>query len=301
MNVFITGGAGYIGLEVSQLLLKRSDVNKVGVFDNFSRNTFYPFVNLQKEFPNKLVVHNGDILDGTKLANLLQDYEVIIHLAAITGTILDDRNPHLFEQINHWGTASLANEIEALSHITNVVYLSSASVYGVGDNNYSVGSGTFAQCTYGGTKYRGEMQLSRLRSSCNVSILRSGTVFGFNAATRFDSFINKFMFSTLIRRPIKIDGTGEQIRPITSLVSVALELVKCALEEAGSSVRDFVEYNLSVMDIVNTIRSLNKGLEYSHVNREISFRSLSVRPLYMLSKEEQLAELRLILSKELGF
>ena len=117
MKVLITGGAGYIGTELCYFLSENESVDKIIVYDNLSRENRNFFIGKDKLSPHKFIFINGDILDSRKLKKALQGVDVVFHLAAKVTTPFSDQNPHLFEQVNHWGTAELTYALEECEKI----------------------------------------------------------------------------------------------------------------------------------------------------------------------------------------
>ncbi len=79
---------------------------------------------------------------------MLQDIDVVYHLAAKVSTPLATENSHLFEQINHWGTAELVYAVEE-SPVSKFVYLSTTSVYGASEQMISVDTPPDPKTFYG--------------------------------------------------------------------------------------------------------------------------------------------------------
>ncbi len=126
MNILITGGAGYIGTELTYELTKNSEVEQIIIYDNLSRGNINLFIGSHK-LNNKIKFVQGDILDTRLLKQTLEGIDVIYHLAAKVTTPFADQNAHLFEQVNHWGTAELVYAVEE-SDVKKFIYTSSASV-----------------------------------------------------------------------------------------------------------------------------------------------------------------------------
>jgi UDP-glucose 4-epimerase len=106
MKILITGGAGYIGTELTYELMKHADrIDEIIIYDNLSRGNYNLFIGLSKLPEGKVRFIQGDLLDTRKLRKALKGVDVVYHLAAKVSTPFADQNPHLFEQINHWGTA----------------------------------------------------------------------------------------------------------------------------------------------------------------------------------------------------
>ena len=78
-NIFITGGAGFIG---STILGKLIDRNQVIVYDNLTRKSLKD--RLFRDHPNLKLI-NGDVLDSPSLSVAMQSSNTIVHCAAIVG------------------------------------------------------------------------------------------------------------------------------------------------------------------------------------------------------------------------
>src|SRR6476660_9652676 len=122
MNVFITGGAGYIGTELVKELSERNDVKKILVYDNLSRGNFNFFIGQHSE-GNKIKFIQGDILDSRKIRKELKGIDVVYHLAGKVTTPFANIDSHFFEQINHWGTAELIYAVEE-SDVKQLIFTS---------------------------------------------------------------------------------------------------------------------------------------------------------------------------------
>ena len=74
MNILITGGAGYIGSTVANLLLDRK--HKVSIIDNLSTG-------IKKNIPDRSIFYKCDISDKKKVRKILKKkFDVVLHFAA---------------------------------------------------------------------------------------------------------------------------------------------------------------------------------------------------------------------------
>ncbi|MDP2832693.1 MAG: NAD-dependent epimerase [Pseudomonadota bacterium] len=132
MKVLVTGAAGFIGMHVSEILLKRGD-EVVGI-DNL--NDYYdPKLKLArlerlKPYPNFKFVR-GDIADRVTVEDLFaaEKFNKVINLAAQPGVRYSLKNPYVYIQTNLVGFGNL---LEGCRHngVEHFVYASSSSVYG---------------------------------------------------------------------------------------------------------------------------------------------------------------------------
>lgn len=122
-KVLVTGGAGYIGSHVVQLLCDEG--HSVTVFDNFSlgrRENIDPRVN---------EIIEGDLLNKDDLKKAFeQKFDAVIHFAAWKAAGESMIKPQKYSENNIIGTINLLNQMVE-SNVNNIVFSSSAAVYGV--------------------------------------------------------------------------------------------------------------------------------------------------------------------------
>lgn len=130
MKWFITGGAGFIGTALAHEVVATGDL--AAVFDNFHPQV-HPVADPNVPAGSRLYL--SDVQDPRALRGALQDFEpdVVVHLAAETGTGQSLTHPSRHVGVNGLGTANL---IEGLTtsdlHPRHVVLASSRAVYGEG-------------------------------------------------------------------------------------------------------------------------------------------------------------------------
>ncbi len=276
MRILITGGAGYIGTEVTYELSKRQDVAEIIVYDNLSRGNYNLFIGQSKLSKVKFI--QGDLLDTRKLKKTLEGIDVVIHLAAVVTTPFGEQNPHLFEQINHWGTAELTYALEN-SNVKKVIYTSSVSVYGSSTEEVDIDSPINPKSFYGISKMRGEEHIHRIMDKIPAYILRLGNVYGYSKSMRFDAVINRFMFDAHLKGRITINGKGEQHRAFIHVDKTANLLSNIAASDKLKPGRyDLVENNLSVNYIAEKLKEIYPELEMIFVNQHMHLRDLRVKP-----------------------
>ncbi len=127
-KLLITGGAGFIGSNLSARFLKKGF--DVTIFDNFERlGTRENAKWLKSEYPNVNIV-TGDIRKYNDLKKAVKDKDIIFHLAAqvaVTTSVLDPRTDF---DINALGTFNLLEAIRSTKSKPLIIFTSTNKVYG---------------------------------------------------------------------------------------------------------------------------------------------------------------------------
>jgi UDP-glucose 4-epimerase len=282
MKVLITGGAGYIGAELAIALNKRKDISEIIIYDNLWKENYNIFLHSQIK-RNKVTFVQGELLDSRKLKTVLQDVDIVYHLAARVAARLVNASHHLYEQINNWGTAELVYAVEE-SNISKFIYSSSVSVYGDSEDIITIDTEPYPRTYYGTSKLRGEEHVNRLMNKIDTYSLRIGNVFGYGISMRFDTVLNKFMFDAAFKGRIKIFGTGKQYRNyihISKLVNILTNIIDSDLE---SGIYNSLGENYSVNDLVDFIKTLYPETELLFVNQHLNLRNIRIEPDKLIEK-----------------
>ena len=277
MHVLITGGAGYIGTALVEMLSQNKAVSQIDIYDNLSRANRNFFIGKNKLNSTKVNFIQGEILDSRKLKKALKGVDVVYHLAANVTTPFSDQNPHLFEQVNHWGTAELTYAIEE-SDVKRLVYLSSVSVYGASEEIYRLEDEPNPETFYGISKLRGEEHVNRLSDKVETYVIRCGNVYGYNKSMRFDAVINRFLFEANFKGRITVNGTGEQNRPFIHIDDAASVLASLLDGNLVKGTYNLVDENRAIGEVVEGLRTTYPDLEMIFVNQHMKMRELKVLP-----------------------
>jgi len=185
-KVLITGGAGYLGSVLTEVLLKKG--YQVTVLDNliYKQTSVAPF-SYHKNF--KFIL--GDVTDNSILRLLVESHDVIIPLAAIVGMPACKANPELtikvnFEQVNNI-TKWVTKDQMILIPNTNSQYGSSTEII-TEDSPFKPLS------LYAETKCDAE---KAVLDSGNGIALRLATVFGMSYRMRTDLLVNDFVYKAI--------------------------------------------------------------------------------------------------------
>lgn len=288
MNILVTGGAGYVGYSLVQHLLQDPAVSEVTIYDNLARRN-YNFL-ISGSFPgDKVRFVQGELLDSRLLEKEVKRADMIYHLAAKVLTPFADVDSHFFEQVNHWGTATLVDLVD--THPVNAfVYLSSLSVYGRVSEPVNEQAPLHPESFYGVSKKRAEDHVNRLSKRMNTYIIRSGNVYGFNPSVRFDAVINKFLLDAQVNGRLSIYGNGEQFRAFIHVDKLAHVLAHLVSGSTPGGAYNLAEHNLSVNQVAGYIEELYPGLERIFMNQHLQMRELQVQIPSVLTEHIPLPE-----------
>lgn len=123
-KILITGGAGFIGSQTVELLLKQG--KQIVVLDNLFSGSI---TNLNMQHPD-LAFIEGDVLEYPLVEDLLKDCDAVLHLAAIASVPHSIENPIYSFQVNTQGFLHVLEAVRKSNRPIRLVYASSAAVYG---------------------------------------------------------------------------------------------------------------------------------------------------------------------------
>ena len=133
-NVLITGGLGFIGLEVAKLLVERR--YPVVLFDNLSpqiHGAIPDLAALRLLRNSRVEVLRGDVSKPSDWVAALEDAAAVVHLAAETGTAQSMYEISRYAETNVGGTAALLDHLANHKHgVHKIILASSRAVYGEG-------------------------------------------------------------------------------------------------------------------------------------------------------------------------
>jgi len=258
-RVLITGGAGFIGSNLTKKLLA-DDSCHVTCIDNF--DPFYPRERKEKNIRHFLSKNNytfieGDIRNPDDL-NEVRDVDVIVHLAAKAGVRDSIKDPFVYQNVNISGTLNL---LEFAKHhaVKQFLFASSSSVYGTNQNlPWKEDEHLYPISPYAYTKLANEM-LGHVYShlyGIRFLALRFFTVYG--PGQRPDLAICKFFDLILHNQPIPVFGNGASSRDYTFIEDIVKGIV-AAIQYTGSGFEIFnlgSNSKISLMQLVSAIEEV---------------------------------------------
>jgi UDP-glucose 4-epimerase len=215
VRYLITGGAGFIGSHLSEVLLERGE--DVFVLDDLSTGSVENIRHLKANDRFHYVFDS--ILNKHLLAELVDESDVVIHLAAAVGVRLIVEHPVRTLETNIHGTQSV---LDAASKKKKLVFIASTSeVYGKSDKvpfhedaDLVLGPTTKSRWSYAASKALDEfLALSYWKERKQpIKIARFFNTVGPRQTGRYGMVLPNFVRQALAGEPITVYGSGKQSR-----------------------------------------------------------------------------------------
>jgi len=234
--VLITGGAGFIGSNLVDVLLAKGYA--VRILDDMSTGKRS---NLPMDNP-KLELIEGDVADAALVAKVMDGCSAVVHLAAVASVQASVDDPVRTHQSNFIGTLNVCEAMRKAG-IKRVVFASSAAVYGNNGEGESIVEDTpKAPLTpYASDKLSSEYYLDFYRRQHGLEpiIFRFFNIYGprQDPSSPYSGVISIFSERVEKGLPITIFGDGEQTRDfvyVGDLVKILLQAIEAPDVEEGA-------------------------------------------------------------------
>ncbi len=247
MKVLITGGAGYLGGALTDILMNSN--HEVRVFDALMYEEAY-----LKKVPFVL----GDIRDKIELKKHLEWADAVVWLAALVGDGACAINPEITMELNQSMVKWLSKNFDG-----RIVFMSTCSVYGAQDGELDEDAPTGPLSVYATTKLAAENYLK----DKNAIIFRLGTLFGLGdtySRIRLDLVVNTLTTRAIIEGKLKVFG-GDQYRPLLH-VRDAAQAVADNLDTIHTGVFNLHKQNVKILELAHDVAKFVPGTEMETVD-----------------------------------
>jgi UDP-glucose 4-epimerase len=233
MKALVTGGAGFIGSHLTERLLKNG--NNVAVIDNLSTGSLKNIESFKNNTGFEFV--EGDIRDVEIMEPLVEQSDVIFHLAAAVGVKLIAEDPVHTIETNIGGTEIVLNIANKFGR--KILIASSSEVYGKSeavpfheDDDIVLGSTCLSRWSYACTKAVDEFLglAFHQQYGLDVVICRFFNTIGPRQTGQYGMVVPRFIQQALNGETLQIYGTGKQTRCfcyIADLVEAVISLMNC--------------------------------------------------------------------------
>ena len=259
MKILITGGAGFIGSHLTQLL---SVDHEVIIYD------------IQEPKQKNVDFIIGDVNDAQKNLESCKDIDIVIHLAASVGVENTETDPIMTLNSNILGTKEIL-EFCKNTNVKKIILASSSEVYGepikipIEESQIPI-----PITTYGISKLAGEEYVKSYAKmhGLRYSILRFFNVVGPNQSKRF--VLPEFINNAHENKPLLIHGKGSQIRAFCHISDICQGIKKSITGGDGEIIN--IGNDLEPITIENlakkTISLLNSKSQLEYIPFENSGR-----------------------------
>ena len=221
MKVLITGGAGFIGTNLTLNLL--SSGYEVKVFDDLSTG-------LKANIPKDADFVNASILEANQIDKAIEDCEVVVHLAARGSVPRSIKDPIATHNVNSTGTLNVLEA--ARTSKSHYIFSSSSSVYG-SNMILPKNEGMVLRpiTPYAASKMSGEgLSLAYAKTyELSISTFRFFIIFGpwQRPDHEYAAVLPKWISKCMKGDEIEIFGDGEQTRDFTYVGTVIKIITNC--------------------------------------------------------------------------
>ena len=257
MDYLITGGAGFIGSNIAEHLVKKR--RSVRILDNFLTGKRE---NL-RSFEKSAEIIEGDLRDINRVRRAVEGVRYVIHVAALPSVPRSVEEPQLAHDININGTLNLLLAARD-ARCQRVVFSSSSSVYGDTPTLPKREDMTPAPLSpYAVHKITGEYYCRifwQLYGLETVS-LRYFNVFGprQDPQSQYAAVIPRFITAILADKSPTIFGDGKQTRDfshVENIIAANLAACEAGKEALGESFNIACGGRISLLDLIATINKI---------------------------------------------
>lgn len=266
MRILITGSNGMIGRNIIKLLSKKK--NKIYCLD-LNQNTLKNY---------KLKYIQCDLLNFSKLISKTSKmrFDTIIHLAGFLGVEKSTISELECIETNLQGTVNVM-KLSKLTKTKQIIYASSSEVYGdILKKPFKETDACAPKSAYGVSKLAAETYMRAFckKNKLNFKIIRYFNVYG--QYQRKDFVIPKFIDLIKKNKPLKIYGSGKQIRSYCHVFDAAAATIKVLKKGKKNNIYNVGNNSepISLKNLVNVLKkNTPKKINFSLVPFQKSDRS----------------------------
>jgi UDP-glucose 4-epimerase len=261
MKVLVTGGAGFIGTNLTLNLL--SSGYEVKVFDDLSTG-------LKANIPKDADFVNASILEANQIDKAIEDCEVVVHLAARGSVPRSIKDPIATHNVNSTGTLNVLEA--ARTSKSHYIFSSSSSVYG-SNMILPKNEGMVLRpiTPYAASKMSGEgLSLAYAKTyELSISTFRFFNIFGpwQRPDHEYAAVLPKWISKCMKGDGIEIFGDGEQTRDFTYVGTVIKIITNCISNKVLHPEPVNLAYgnNISLNQVIDLLKNDFPDLKVKHL------------------------------------
>jgi len=260
-KIVITGGLGYIGMELCKIYSGKARKYQIKVID---KDFYSSRVSQLKRWG--ISFSQVDILDSKLLSHEILDADVIFHLAGVTNvaTTSEDINISRDKKVREVGIKGTRNIIKYSKKDVKIIFPSTHVVFEGLDKVINNIKETFLPrpvLEYSKGKVQSENDL--ISSGKDYVILRLGSLYGNSQdSTRLNIMPNLFSKISSTNGEIKLFGGGKQLKSLVSVIDVArcMEFVEDN-KNIKNEIYHCINEQLTVQQVAEICKKQNKNLK----------------------------------------
>ena len=268
MKVFITGGAGFIGSHLCDALVAEGE--EVTILDNLSTGSKKNITHLE----GKIKVFQGDIRDQKLVESLVENCDLVLHMAAALGVDNILENPIESISTNFHGSEVVLNA--SVKHDKRIVIASTSEIYGKNPiqplsetDDRVIGTPQKLRWTYSDAKALEEAaaHFLFLTKQLRVTTIRLFNTVGPRQTGKYGMVIPRFVSAAIENKPLKIFGDGSQSRVFCHVS----DSVKAILALAGNDKTIGEVFNIGGRGEISILELAKMIIDQTKSKSEITF------------------------------
>jgi UDP-glucose 4-epimerase len=262
VKYLITGGAGFIGSHLAELLISRGD--QVVVLDNLSTGS----KNTLDKINQRIKFEQGNILDKAIVERLVAESDFVVHLAAALGVLNIINKPLESLKTNLVGTEVT---LEACDKYRKPVLIASTSeIYGKNnkvplseEDDRIIGHPLKLRWSYSEAKAVDESLafFYHLANNLPIRIVRFFNTVGPRQVGQYGMVVPRFVSSALKNEPLSVYGSGDQIRCFCHVMDAvkALLLIMDSDKAVGQVFNVGNDSQISIMGLAEKVIEITRS------------------------------------------
>jgi|TARA_B110000977_G_C11072183_1_gene489908 UDP-glucose 4-epimerase len=271
-KAIITGGCGFIGSHLVDLLIKKNF--KLVVIDNLESGNLQ---NIKHHLKNKnLVLEKKNILEIDLKNKIYANTKYIFHLAGKGEIVPSIEKPYDYINQNVLGTAKIL-ELSKKLKVKKFIYAASSSCYGLAKTPTKEDFTIDTKYPYALSKYQAEQLVIHWQKVYKIPFIsiRIFNAYGTRSRTSgaYGAVIGTFLKQKIMKKPLTIVGNGKQRRDFIYVTDVANAFYKAAVSDKKNEI-----YNLGFGKSITVnylAKKLSKELTYIPLRKGEPFETLA--------------------------